>query len=50
MLDIDEKSATVEFHVENAQRASELKRLLAKQFKLLDSSEGDKSVKVKIAV
>ena len=49
-MDIDDKTATVAFSVPDASRAKALRQELARKFKLLDSSVGDNSVKVKIAV
>ncbi len=49
-LDIDTKTATVEFSLKDANRAAVLKGVLSKRFKVLESREDDQKLKVKIAV
>ena len=49
-MQIDGKTATVEFAVADSARARALEHQLAGKFKILDSTVDDKSLKVKIAV
>jgi hypothetical protein len=50
LLDIDDKRAEVEIVLSDPKREAQLKRLLAKKYKILESQVDDKTLTLKIAV